>query len=143
MLNTTIINIVGLLTIYARDMEDSVRKITEKFPFLTVGKYLDQDYIGIVGNSDSLILSMYVYNQITDAELRKAFLALGEEWWWESHRQIPINIFLGERWSIFRPFLKTFIRKDFEILAGPSVSLQDVMTKRVKRRQIQLVRKIY
>jgi hypothetical protein len=42
---------------------------------------------------------------------------------------------------VFRPYMKTFITKDFEILRGPCVSLDTVMIKRVKRRQIQLVRK--
>lgn len=123
-------------------MDDSVKKILERFPFLSMGKYLETDYIGIVGNCDNQFLSMYVFNHLPADELKKEFLSLGEEWWWGSNRQIPINIFLKDRWTIFRPYLKTFIRKDFELVAGPSVSLQDVITKRIKRRQIQLVRKI-
>ena len=69
------------------------------------------------------------------------FLDLGEEWWWESNRMIPINIILGQRWTLFKPILTTFTLKDFEVLYGPTVSLQDVIQKRVKRRQIQLIRK--
>ena len=113
----------------------------EKFPFLTLGRYLDQDYLGIIGNSDSQIVSMYVYNMLPDDNLKKLFLELGDEWWWETNRQLPINVALKERWSVFRPYMKTFIAKDFEIIHGPCVSLDTVMIKRVKRRQIQLVRK--
>lgn len=113
----------------------------ENFPFLTVGKYLEQEYVGIVGNSDSQITSIYLYNALPNDELKKLFLQLGDEWWWESNRQIPINVTLKDRWTVFRPYMKTFITKDFEILRGPCVSLDTVMIKRVKRRQIQLVRK--
>lgn len=113
----------------------------ENFPFLTIGRYLDQEYVGIVGNSDSQITSIYLYSNLPTDELRRKFLELGDEWWWESNRQIPINVTLKDRWAIFRPYMKTFITKDFEILAGPCVSLDTVMIKRIKRRQIQLVRK--
>ena len=54
---------------------------------------------------------------------------------------IPINIIIGNRWSLFKPILTTFTIKDFEVLYGPAISLQDVIQKRVKRRQIQLIRK--
>ncbi len=113
----------------------------ENFPFLTLGRYLDQEYLGIVGNSDNQITSIYIYNSLPNEEAKKLFLQLGDEWWWETNRQIPINVVLKDRWAVFRPYLKTFITSDFEILKGPSVSLDDVMVKRVRRRQIQLVRK--
>lgn len=113
----------------------------ENFPFLTLGKYLDEEYLGIVGNSDAQITSIYLYNNLPNDAMKKLFLQLGDEWWWETNRQIPINVTLKDRWAIFRPYMKTFITKDFEIITGPCVSLDTVMIKRVKRRQIQLVRK--
>jgi hypothetical protein len=75
-------------------------------------------------------------------DLKKLYLALGDEWWWETNRQIPINVAIKDRWSIFRPYLKTFISKDFFVVTGPCVSLENVMVKRIKRRQITLVRKL-
>jgi hypothetical protein len=118
-----------------------VNSTLEKFPFLTHGTYLDQEYLGIVGNSDNQIVSMYVYNLLPNDELKKLFLQLGDEWWWETNRQLPINIALKDRWVVFRPYMRTFIAKDFDHLAGPCVSLDTVMVKRIKRRQIQLVKK--
>jgi hypothetical protein len=115
-------------------------EILGKFPFLTWGRYLEQDYIGIIGNSDNQILSMYVYSNLHNEDLKKLYLKLGEEWWWETNRQIPINVVLKDRWQIFRPYLKAFITKDFEIQSGPCISLDNVMIKRVKRRQIQLIK---
>lgn len=124
-----------------------MNKTLEKFPFLTWGKYVvqsggEQEYLGIVGNSDTQILSMYVYDNLPSEEHKKLFLQLGDEWWWETNRQLPINIALKERWAPFRPYMKTFVTKDFHIFAGPCVSLDNIAAKRIKRRQIQLVRKI-
>lgn len=119
-----------------------MQKTLEKFPFLTLGTYLDQEYIGIVGNSDNQILSMYVYGNLPNEEAKRLFLELGDEWWWETNRQLPINIALKDRWAPFRGYMKTFISKDFNIISGPCVSLDDMAAKRIKRRQIQLIRKI-
>ncbi len=57
----------------------------DKFPFLTLGRYVDQEYLGIVGNSCSQIVSMYVYDQLPSEDMKKLFLQLGEEWWWETN----------------------------------------------------------
>jgi hypothetical protein len=75
----------------------------------------------------------------TDLE-KQTFLELGETWWWESNRKIPINIFLKENMIIYRPYIKTFNSKDIEIIFGPTVNLGDIAEKRIKRRSIQLVR---
>jgi hypothetical protein len=103
---------------------------------------LDQDYLGIIGNSDPQIVSMYIYSMLAEEQLKKLYLKLGDEWWWETNRQIPINVAIKDRWSVFRPLLKTFIAKDFLIVAGPKVSLDQIAGKRVKRRQITLIRNI-
>jgi hypothetical protein len=60
--------------------------------------------------------------------------------WWGSNRQVPINIFLKERFRPFRPFLKHFSRKDFQLESGPAVSLHETIARRVRKRQITLVR---
>lgn len=123
-------------------MESNVyKKLTDKFPFLTLARYLDDEYIGIIQNVDQQCVSMYILSDIFDQEEKKEFLRLGEVWWWESNRQIPINVFLKDQFQPFRRYLKTFAKKEFEIVCGPSVSLQDNMQKRIKRRQIQLIRK--
>ena len=85
---------------------------------------------------------MYCYNDIKDDNIKTTFLQYGETWWWESNRKIPINMFLNPTFKIFRPYLKTFIAKEFEYIFGPKVCLDDMMEKRVKRRSIQLIRKI-
>ncbi len=122
-------------------MDIQIKQVLEKFPFLSYGSLQGQHYLGIIQNSDSQLLSMYVLDSIPDERLRAAFLTLGEMWWWESNRQIPINIFHKERFRAFRPFLKHFSRKDFDLIDGPSVSLHDTIARRVRKRQVTLVRK--
>jgi hypothetical protein len=121
-------------------MTDKINTILETFPFLSYGSLQDKQYLGIIQNSDNQLLSMYVLDMIPDSKLRVEFLRCGEEWWWGSNRQIPINIFLRERFRPFRPFLKHFSRKDFNLISGPAVSLQETIARRVRRRQVTLVR---
>ena len=123
-------------------MDSKIVTVLEKFPFLSYGSLQGQNYLGIIQNSDSQLLSMYVLDEMMDQKLRIAFLHLGESWWWESNRQIPINIFHKDRFRPFRPFLKHFSRKDFDLVSGPSVSLQETISRRVRKRQVTLLRKL-
>lgn len=123
-------------------MDELLEKLLEKFPFLSHIRYGDSEYIGIVQNRDAHCTSFYNYEKIQELELKKLFLELGEVWWWESNRMIPINIFLKDDWTAFRPYLTTFVSKDCEIIVGPNVSLSDLSKKRTKRRSIQLVKKV-
>lgn len=117
-------------------------KLAEKYPFLTVCKYAENEYVGIVQNRDSVITSLYDFGALDNQDLKVAFLNLGETWWWESNRSIPINIFLRGEWDIFKPYIKTFPNKNLEILAGPCTSLNTISHTKRKRKSITLVRKM-
>ena len=97
--------------------------------------------MGIIINQDAQITSLYDYASIRSDEEKAKFLELGEAWWWESNRQIPINIFLAREIYIFRYSIKNFSTKDVKIILGPCTSLNDIITKRIKRKSITLVRK--
>lgn len=112
------------------------------FPFISCIKSNDKEYVGIIINSDTSVTSIYDLSMILNTELRKSFLDLGEVWWWESNRRIPINIFLKKEMQVFRPYIKTFNCKDVELLFGPMVSLGEIAEKRVKRKSIQLIRNV-
>ena len=88
------------------------------------------------------MVSIYDFGAIFDDVEKKAFLELGEQWWWESNRKIPINIFLKGELTIYRRYIKTLNSKDIELVFGPIVNLNDIAEKRVKRKSIQLVRSI-
>jgi hypothetical protein len=117
-------------------------EIKEKFPFLSGLKCQNHEFIGIIQNSDEKILSFYDYESIRTPEEKKLFLELGETWWWESNRLLPINIFLQGQMTDFRYCLKTVVNKDVEIMFGSVTSLNNIMRKRIKKRQIQLLRKV-
>jgi hypothetical protein len=112
----------------------------ENYPFISCVKSNDVEYVGIIINFDNYVVSIYDISMIKTDEDRTAFLEMGEVWWWESNRRIPINIFLKREMSAFRPLIKTFNSKDAELVFGPMVNLSDIAEKRVKRKSIQLVR---
>lgn len=118
------------------------KKISEKFPFLSIIKYQDEETLCIIQNHDEKVMSFYDLTRIKSKETRKKLLDLGDIWWWESNRILPINIFLPDAMKEFQPFLVTVSMKDVEVLLGPVTSLSNLLTKRIKRRQIQLVRKV-
>ncbi len=118
-----------------------LNQIQEKFPFLTGIRCQNHEFIGIIQNSDDKIISFYDYESIRTPEEKRLFLELGETWWWESNRLLPINIFLQGQMTPFRYCLKTLVNKDVEIMFGSMTSLNNIMKKRIKKRQIQLIRK--
>ena len=115
--------------------------LQENFPFISVITHVNQEYVGIIINQDAQVTSVYDYAAIkTDAE-KTRFLELGEVWWWESNRQIPINIFLLKEIVEFRYAIRNFSTKDVKVLLGPCTSLNDIIVKRIKRKSITLIRK--
>lgn len=117
------------------------KQIQENFPFLSVVTYGGNEYIGIIINQDQYVTSMYVYTKILSDEQKKKFLELGEIWWWESNRLIPISIFLRKEMEEFRYAIITMNSKDVNITLGPVVNLNNLSIKRVKRKSVQLIKK--
>jgi hypothetical protein len=94
----------------------------DNYPFVACVKSNDIEYVGIVINFDDYVASIYDISVIKTDEEKRLFLEMGEVWWWESNRKIPIN------------------SKDAEIVFGPTVNLSEIAEKRIKRKSIQLVR---
>ena len=127
------------MSIYFKIMRDQFQ---ENFPFISCLKSNDKEYVGIVINFDDYVASIYDLSMIMGEELRRIFLDLGEVWWWESNRMIPINVFLKHDWSEFKFCVKTMNSKDVDIRLGPHINLKEMAAKRSKRRSITLIRKI-
>ena len=117
-------------------------KIVEKYPFLSICRYAENEHVGIILNQDSQVTTMYDFGAIVEEELKQRFLELGEIWWWESNHMIPINLFLKGEWSVFKPYLRTFNNKNLDVLHGQVTSLSDLAQKRKKRKSITLVKRI-
>lgn len=121
---------------------DFFKKLTENHPFITVCSYAGQDYVGIVQNRDDVVTTIYDYGSIIHSDLRERFLELGDTWWWESNRLIPINMFLKEDWSPFKPYLRTFNNKSLTIIHGPICSMLELNKRKSKRKSITLVKRM-
>lgn len=115
--------------------------LQQNFPFISVLTHIEKEYVGIIINQDSNITSFYDYTAIKTEDEKTKFIELGEAWWWESNRQIPINIFLHSEIEDFQYIIKNFATKDVKIVLGPVTSLNEMMIKRVKRKSITLVRR--
>lgn len=119
----------------------NLNEVQEKFPFLSGLRCQSHEYIGIIQNSDDKIISFYDYESIRSPGEKIQFLEFGEIWWWESNRLLPINIFLQGQMVPFRYCLRTVVNKDIEIMFGSVTSLNNIMKRRIKKRQIQLIRR--
>ncbi len=122
-------------------MANITEQTIKNYPFLSLVKYGGSEYIGIIQNFDDTVMSIYEYSRVSSEKMRLRFLELGENWWYESNRQVPINLFLKEEW-IFTDTLVNLNSKDSEVTFGPSVSINELAKKRTKRRNIQLVKKV-
>jgi hypothetical protein len=123
------------------EMEEALQQLLEKYPFFAIIRYSDIEYVCIVQNQDVDVTTIYDYNTLKTDDHKKLFLELANQWWWESNRMIPINVFLKQDWNQFRYCAKTLITKECEIIAGHAVRLHEIAGKRTKRKMIQLVRK--
>ena len=122
-------------------MNEIFKTLRDKFPFLSLIKKGDMEFVGIVQNQDNNVISFYDYGRLMQPQDKMRYLKCGEIWWYESNRKLPINIFLKGDFRYFRTTLVTLNSKDIEIVEGPTVRLSDISKKRVKRRTIQLVRR--
>ena len=117
------------------------KEIQENYPFISIVSYGGNEYVGVIANQDQFVTSMYIYTALKTIEEKMAFLEIGEIWWWESNRMIPINIFLRKEMVIFQYSLMTMNSKDVKVTIGPCVNLNNLAIKRVKRKNVQLVRR--
>ena len=123
-------------------IDDESLRILNTNPFMSFLTYGGNEYIGIIQNSDDIITTIYDYAILTTVDQKTRFLAMAEQWWWESNRLIPINVFLKTDWVEFKFCLKTFNSKDVLIKHGHQVSLREIAQQKSKRRSITLVRRV-
>lgn len=117
------------------------KDIQKNFPFVSVVSYGNTEYVGIVCNQDQYITTMIVYEHLKTEDEKQLLLELGEIWWWESNRMIPINIFLRKEITNLKYALMTMNSKDVRIVIGPTVNLNNLTIKRIKRKSVQLIKK--
>ena len=118
-----------------------LKDIEQKFPFLSVVAYGGNEYVGIIVNQDVTVTTMYLYTKLKTSEHKELMIELGEIWWWESNRMIPINVFLRKEIQDIGYSLMTMNTKDVKVIVGPCVNLNNLTIKRVKRKSVQVMRR--
>ena len=118
-----------------------LKNIEKNFPFISVVAYGGNEYVGIIVNQDVTVTTMYIFTKLKTDEHKKLLLELGEIWWWESNRMIPINIFLRKEMAELNYSMMTMNSKDVKVSVGPCVNLNNLSLKRVKRKSVQVMRR--
>ena len=116
--------------------------IEQNLPFISVLNYGNDEYVGIIINQDQFVTSFYDLNSLKTQAEQELLLELGEMWWWESNRLVPINMFLKDEWTVFKPYLRTFNNKSLTIMHGPICSMLELNKRKSKRKSITLVKRM-
>lgn len=119
-----------------------LKEIEQQFPYVSVVAYGGQEYVGIISNQDQYVTTMFVYTALRSEEDKMELLDLGEIWWWESNRLIPINIFLRKEIEPLKYAMMTMNSKDVKVVVGPCVNVNNLTNKRIKRKSVQLIKKV-
>jgi len=118
-----------------------LKEIEQQYPYISVVAYGGNEYVGIITNQDQYVTTMYVYTALKTDDHKKLLIDLGEIWWWESNRMIPINIFLKKEIEPLSYSMTTLNSKTVKLVIGPCVNINNLSIKRVKRKSVQLVKK--
>ena len=116
-----------------------IESILENFPFLTVLRYLDTEYIGIVTDSDNETTSFYPFSESMNSSEKDLFIKLGLTWWWETNRKLPISISLFNSWRTLLKYSTSFITKEVEYISGREFpSIEKNLFVKTKRKNTRL-----
>lgn len=118
-----------------------LKEIENQYPYISVVAYGGNEYVGIISNQDAFVTSMFIYTALKTIDEKELLLDLGDIWWWESNRMIPINIFLKREMERFNYSLLTMNSKNVKVVIGPCVNINNLSIKRVKRKSVQLIKR--
>ena len=118
-----------------------LKEIENQYPYISVVAYGGNEYVGIISNQDAFVTSMFIYTALKTIDEKELLLDLGDIWWWESNRMIPINIFLKKEMERFNYSLLTMNSKNIKVVIGPCVNINNLSIKRVKRKSVQLIKR--
>jgi len=110
------------------------------FPFITVLECDGEEYIGVLKIKSKQYITLYCFNNMPEAK-QKELILLAQQWWWQSNRAIPISLFMREEMEEYEKYTLRFNTDACTNVQGPVISLSELPTKRIKRRNIALKRK--
>lgn len=109
-------------------------------PYVTVLEHDGKMYYGIIKIRSKQYTTLYCFHLMEESQ-QKDLLELADIWWWQCNRTIPICLFMQEDMEQFEEQTLRFNTDSVTFLSGPSISLSDLPTKRIKRRNITLKKK--
>ena len=110
------------------------------FPFITVLECDGVQYIGVLKIKSKQYITLYCFNNMSEVR-QKELIDLAQQWWWQSNRAIPISLFMREEMEDYEKYTLRFNTDACTNIQGPLISLSELPTKRIKRRNIALKRK--
>ena len=113
----------------------------DQYPFLTLLESGDTEFICVIQSHDDQFTTFYDFGSLKASDHKEKFLELCDQWWWESNRIIPINLFLKADWDCLKYTQKTVSTKSLNILAG-NIPANLAEGKKSKRKSVTLVKKI-
>lgn len=109
-------------------------------PFVTIIRHNDILHYGVVKIKSKQYTTMYCFSKM-DHQVQLKLIEYANQWWWQSNRSIPISLFMQEEMEEFEDYTHRFNTDQVVIVSGPSISLSELPTKRIKRRNITLKKK--
>lgn len=106
-------------------MNLTLETIKNNFPFISVFSTNEDGTIiyGIVLNSDKNTISMIDLNSINDKQKIVELMKIGENWWWYSDRDIPINLFYYNECLPYMEYVLHIPAKSVSQIFGSNSSL--------------------
>jgi len=95
--------------------------------------------VGIVQNETLKMMMFYDFGRIRAEDDKREFLAVADEWWWESNQSIPVNAYAGDRFDKFDHILHGYPKKIVQEVIGPTFSLSNKYLKRIKKKKIEII----
>jgi hypothetical protein len=123
-----------------QDTLDKINIIRAQHEFLTFLVLEHEIVFGIIQNETQKIMMLYNIEKLRDLKQRERFLRFGDEWWWESNQQIPIDSYIGNRFDEFRQILIGYPKKSVINQIGPTFNLSEQYLKRIKKKKIEILR---
>lgn len=110
------------------------------YPFVTVIEHDGMIYYGIIKIKSKQYTTIYCFHKMDISE-QSELVELANSWWLQSNRTIPICLFIREEMEKFEEYTMRFNTDSIKFISGPIISLSDLPTKRIKRRNVALKKK--
>lgn len=106
-------------------------------PYITIIQHNDRTFYGIIKIKSKEFTSLYDLNAMPTYE-RQLMMEYADTWWWRSNRTIPISVYMSMEMEQFEKYCIRFNTNTIQSITGPNISLSELPSKRIKRRNLTL-----